>query len=155
MRRALTAVVGVILLLAGCAEEPAKETTGTSGAAWEGPPAADESGSIPVDTFNAFLETADPRLSRSPIRAAVEFVGLEEPAALTTSVVQEQPSIEGGDEVIVTVTSDGLPDDSVRAVRYVLEFRQEEAGWRVHAATTAQACQPGRGHQDFSPEPCI
>ena len=84
--RTVTAVVGVTLLLAGCAEEPAKETTGTSGTAWEGPPAADESGSIPVDTFNAFLETADPRLSTSPIRAAVEFVGYGEPLALTTRV---------------------------------------------------------------------
>lgn len=153
--RTVTAVVGVTLLLAGCAEEPAKETTGTSGTAWEGPPAADESGSIPVDTFNAFLETADPRLSTSPIRAAVEFVGYGEPLALTTSVVLEKPSLEDVDEVTVTATSDGLPDDSVRAVRYVLEFERDGHDWRLSAATLSQRCQPGRGHQGFSPEPCI
>jgi len=57
---------------------------------------------------------------------------------------------------VVTVTKEGLADDSVGALRYVLEFERQASGsWRLRSAAWAQRCQGGRGHQDFTPELCI
>ena len=51
---------------------------------------------------------------------------------------------------------DGLGDDSVRARRYELTFtRRPDGSWRIESAQWAQRCQPGRGHQTFSAEPCL
>jgi hypothetical protein len=106
-----------------------------------------------VDGFNRFL--SDHRdLARSPVRAAVEFVRLKDPAALTTRVGAQASRLENPDSVRVVLTEDGLPDDSVRAVRYALEFSRSGNRWRLESARRTQRCQPGRGHQRFSPKPC-
>ena len=120
---------------------------------WNGPPAPDASGAIVVDGFNSFLSN-HPDLARSPIRAATEFVRLKDPSALTTRVIAQASRLENPDEVRVLLTEDGLADDSVRAVRYVLEFRRTDRRWRLESARRVQRCQQGRGHQRFSPKPC-
>ena len=120
---------------------------------WSGPPAPDESGAIVVDGFNTFLSN-HPDLARSPVRATTEFVRLKDPSALTTRVLAKASELENPDEVRVLLTEDGLADDSVRAVRYVLEFRRTDRRWRLQSARRVQRCQPGRGHQRFSPRPC-
>ena len=56
----------------------------------------------------------------------------------------------------VTATLDGLLDDSVQAARYTVELQRNDAkAWRVRAVDWAQQCQAGRGHQAFSPQPCV
>jgi hypothetical protein len=116
---------------------------------WNGPPAPDDSGAIAVDGFNAFLSN-HPDLARSPIRAATEFVRLKDPQALTTRVIAQASQLEDPDEVRVLLTEDGLADDSIRAVRYRLEFSRRGRRWRLESARRVQRCQPGRGHQRFS-----
>jgi hypothetical protein len=124
--------------------------------AWEEFPTLEPSGDIPVDEFNAYLESAEPSWATSPLRASLEFLRLDQPVALTTSVVMKTPLPEGGNQAVVRVTKDGLADDSIGAVRYVLEFeRQADDGWRLRSASWAQRCQLGRGHQDFTPELCV
>jgi hypothetical protein len=124
--------------------------------AWEQFPTLERSGDIPVDEFNAYLESAEPPWATSPLRASIEFLHLDEPVALTTSVVMETHPPEGGDQAVVTVTKDGLADDSIGAVRYILDFeRRPDGRWRFRSASWAQRCQVGRGHQDFTPELCI
>jgi hypothetical protein len=56
----------------------------------------------------------------------------------------------------VTVTLDGLLDDSVRGEEHVLAFRRdpESRRWRLDKATSKVRCHPGRGHADFSTAPC-
>lgn len=122
--------------------------------AWSGPPRPDESGHIPVEGFNRFL-SRHPDLARSPVRATIEFVRLKDPSALTTTVRAEASRLENPQEVRVTLTQDGLPDDSIRAVRYVLEFKRAGQRWELESARRTQRCQPGRGHQRFSPKPCL
>ena len=122
-------------------------------AEWSGPPAPDESGAIVVDGFNTFLSNHSD-LARSPIRAATEFVRLKDPNALTTRVLAEASELENPSEVRVLLTEDGLADDSVRAVRYVLVFSRTDRRWRLQSARRVQRCQQGRGHQRFSPRPC-
>lgn len=61
----------------------------------------------------------------------------------------------GPDEVEVLLVHDiSGQDDSVRAVRHVVSVAVDETS-RVIDSRIEQACQPGRGHQDFSAEPCL
>jgi hypothetical protein len=120
---------------------------------WEGPPDPDASGNIAVNGFNEFLQE-HPNLQRSPVRATIKFVKLKDPGALTTKVKAEPNQLESPETVRVALTEGGLPDDSVQAIRYVLEFRRAGGHWKLEKARRTQRCQPGRGHQDFSPEPC-
>jgi hypothetical protein len=117
------------------------------------PPQADESGHMPVDGFNDYL-AQNPELARSPILATVEFARLKDPRALTTTVREEAPVLEQPQTVRVVLTEDGLPDDSIRAIRYVLDYERTGGRWRLGSARRLQRCQPGRGHQRFSPAPC-
>lgn len=124
---------------------------------WDQFPEVDRtSGEVAVDEFNAYLDSAQPPWAISPLRASLEFLAMKEPLAQTTSVVMETHPPEGADEALVTVTEDGLADDSVGAIRYVLEFeRQADDSWRLLSGTWAQRCQSRRGHQDFSTELCV
>jgi|SRR5688572_9338858 len=121
--------------------------------AWNGPPRPDESGHIAVEGFNGFL-SRHPDVARSPVRAAIEFVRLKDPTALTTTVRSRSSQLENPREVRVMLTEDGLPDDSIRAVRHVLEFKRTGRRWKLESARRTQRCQPRRGHQQFSPRPC-
>jgi hypothetical protein len=121
---------------------------------WTGPPRPDESGNIAVEGFNQFL-SRHPDLARSPVRATIEFVRLKDPTALTTTVRARASRLENPREVQVTLTEDGLPDDSIRAVRYRLDYKRADRRWELESARRTQRCQPGRGHQRFSPRPCL
>ncbi|MBP0018469.1 MAG: hypothetical protein J7647_13090 [Cyanobacteria bacterium SBLK] len=44
----------------------------------------------------------------------------------------------------------GLPDDSIQGIRYCLEFK-EKLDW----AGSQVKCKPGRGHENWGPEPCL
>lgn len=120
---------------------------------WRGRIRPDESGNIPVDAFNEFL-SEHPDLARSPVRATIEFAKLGDPSGLATIVRARASEVERPDSVRVTLTEDELPDDSIRSVRYVLRFRRSGRRWVVESARRLQRCQPGRGHQRFSPRPC-
>jgi hypothetical protein len=121
---------------------------------WDGPPAPDPSGNIAVDGFNDFLQD-HPNLRKSPVRATIRFVGLDDPGALKTRIRAETNQLEAPERVRVVLIEDGLADDSIRAVRYALQFRRAGAdNWKLQSAKRTQKCQPGRGHQNFSPAPC-
>ena len=88
--------------------------------------------------------------------AATEFLRLDRAHGRHDVDRRAGRPAEGSGPTTVTVTLDGLLDDSVRAQRFVLVLSQNDDGeWRLDSAATAQRCQPGRGHQAFSPEPCV
>lgn len=65
-------------------------------------------------------------------------------------------SAENSDSLTVFVTDDGFLDDSVRGEKYKFELKRNEQGvWKVVSAGKAWKCQEGRGHQDYSTEPCV
>jgi hypothetical protein len=134
-------------LLAGCGS--AVETE------WAGPPRAHADGSIPVGSFNDYLGDYED-YAESPEGLAAEFLRLDEHRGATTSLVTRDGA-EGGDRVTAVATLDGVLDDSVDAVRYVLVVTREEGeeGWRLESAVRTQRCQAGRGHASFSAEPCL
>ena len=112
-------------------------------------------GAIDVTPFNDFLQFAAGPVNRSPCDAARVLLHLDRPRDSTETVsVAVEP--EGAANATVTVTIDQLADDSIAAVRYDLRF--EDSGndaIRLATAVWSQRCQPGRGHQDFSTEPCV
>jgi len=108
-----------------------------------------------VASFNDFLAGAGESYAHAPITVVTEYLRLDETTAASTAVVVRAPS-EGRSPVTVEVTLDRLLDDSVRALRYVLDLqRSAEGTWRLRSATVTQRCWPGRGHMRFSPEPCV
>jgi hypothetical protein len=119
------------------------------------PEPKDETGALPVDEFNDFVAQTRPAFATSALRTAIEFTNAGEDGAATTSVVAFAGPEGNADEASVTVTRDGLADDSIRALRYriVLE-RADDRSWRLRSAQRTQRCQQGRGSQEFSTKLC-
>ena len=122
---------------------------------WPGPPRPQKDGTIAVTEFNQYVERADAAWTRSPLLLTIEFLRIESPEAATTAIDLET-SPEGANEASVTVTLDGLLDDSVRSVRtFLTVLRQPDETWRLKSARREQRCWPDHGHQNFSPAPCL
>ena len=132
--------------------EPAPAPSGS----WPGlPQPLPADGTLPVDAFDAHAEGVDEPWERSLLALSSEFVGLDATDGPDVSFVATSGP-EGAGPATATLVLDGLLDDSVRARRYVLTLsRRDDGTWRLDAATWAQRCNEGRGHQAFSPEPCV
>jgi hypothetical protein len=137
------------------------ETTGSTTTAepsedWDGlPEPLPADGTLPVGAFNAHAESVDEAWERN-LRATVdEFIGFDELKAPNVSF-QATTGPEGGGPTSASILLDGLLDDSVRARRYDLTLsRRQDETWRIDSASWAQRCQEGRGHQAFTPAPCL
>jgi hypothetical protein len=143
---AYAAVFLAALALSGCGKGDTSS--------WAGPPDPGADGTVAVEDFAAHQQDVDEPWEGSAAMAAAEFLRLDERTA-TTTTIEGRASAEGAGPETVTVTLDGLLDDSVRAERWTLEFGADGENYVLTAATWAQRCQPGRGHQDFTPEPCV
>jgi hypothetical protein len=116
-------------------------------------PAENSDGSIGVAIFNAHLDSEHPPWASSPERVANEFLNTDTVDASTVATHVTALSPQAAD---VVVNADGLRDDSVHAARYSLHLvRQPDRTWRLAVATWSQQCQPNRGHQSFTTEPCL
>jgi len=127
---------------------------GEGGATWAGPPDPASDGTVAVEDFSAYQDDVDEPWEGSAAMAAAEFLRLDERAAARTTI-EGRASAEGAGPEIVTVTLDGLFDDSIRSERWTLTFEPEGETYRLTAAEWALRCHPGRGHEDFSAEPCV
>lgn len=137
------------LIAAGCGSDVDVELV------WAGPPDAASGGVVSTQGFSAFQQEVDEDWERSPALAAGVFLRLDERKAVRITI-DAKAGPEGGGGQIVTVTLDGIADDSVRTERWTLGF--EEAPDDVYALTGALRelrCQEGRGHQDFNGEACL
>jgi hypothetical protein len=156
------AALVTLSLAAGCTSgkeegRPAPSATSKveTSSTWHGPPRAGKDGTIAVAGFNEHVERGGGQWTRSPLLLAINFLGLDGENAATTSIDLEA-SPEGGDEASMTVTLDGLLDDSVRGVRTALTLdRQADGSWRLRSARQEQRCWPNRGHREFSSALCL
>jgi hypothetical protein len=139
------AVSLAVVVLAGCG----KSDTAT----WAGPPDPGSNGAVAVEDFAAHQQDVDERWEGSAAMAAAEFLRLDERTAATTTI-EGRASAEGAGPETVTVTLDGILDDSVRTERWTLTFEPDGESYVLTEAAWAQRCQPGRGHQNFSSELC-
>ena len=109
-------------------------------------------GKLPVDAFNTRAESVDEPWERTLAAITAEFLALEEQEGGSRSF----QSTSSGDSASASLLVDGLGDDSVRARRYELTFsRRDDGTWKIESASWVQRCYVGRGHQDFSAEPCV
>jgi hypothetical protein len=134
--------------LAGCGDDVEVELV------WGGPPDPESGGIVSTAGFAAFQANVDEHWERSAAMAAGEFLRLDERTAVRTTI-DGKSSGEGEGPQTVTVTLDGLLDDSVRAERWTLVFERDDETYRLVNALWEQRCQPDRGHQAFSPDDCV
>jgi len=154
MRRVLLPAAAVLaLVLAGCGSDSG--SSGSQQSTWSGPPMPSADGTLAFADFNTYLAGDGQAFATSPTAAVTEYLGLDKMSAAVTTMRATSPGeVRNFSEVVTTL--EGLLDDSVKASRYTVELQQNDAKqWRVRAAEWAQSCQAGRGHQDFSPEPCV
>ncbi len=112
-------------------------------------------GELPVDDFNAYAESVDEPWERDVAATTNEYVGRDRVDVPSVSF-QATSGGEGAGPTNASLLLSGLLDDSVRARRYDLTLsRRQDGTWRIDSASWAQSCQQGRGHQAFTPEPCL
>lgn len=109
------------------------------------------------------LFTAQP--GQKPLEAALAFLQDELPDGYAegnqiTTIKQEPVFCTGSQpchvQNIITLTIDGLADDSAKAQRHILVLEQvPDQPWQIIKHDTEWACWPGRGHIEFSTELCI
>ena len=121
---------------------------------WGGPPDPNSAGIVSTAGFATYQENVDEHWERSAAMTAAEFLRLDERTAVRTTI-EGKASAEGLGPQTVTVTLDGLADDSVRAERWSLAFEQDGEAYRLTTALREQRCQAQRGHQSFSADDCV
>lgn len=141
-RRARPVLVLALLLLAGCDHSP-----GTSG------PAGAESADAGRDAFQEIPLPAGASLGDDPEALARTLFGAVEPMEGDYSEAVETLAASP-DGRVVQFTRMGLPDDSVRGLRYRLELAPEGDQWQLGWVGRQVRCWPGRGHEDWGVAPC-
>ena len=134
--------------LAGCG------SSATSAQVWSGPPGPGAGGVVVTNGFAFFQKKVNEPWERSPAMAAAEFLRLDGRTAARITI-SATASGEGAGPQTVVVTLDGLPDDSVRAERWTLAFKEQGGVYTLSSATREQRCRAGRGHQAYAPGPCV
>ncbi len=112
---------------------------------------------VDVNQINQTIDRAARRGNnwvKSPMQVLARLAG--DFNEMKSRMIQlNSPSSENSDSIMVTVTNDGLMDDSVRSEKYVYKLEKTSRGvWKVTSAQKSWKCQPNRGHQDFSAVPC-
>lgn len=109
----------------------------------------DNYSAINLEQINSDLTGSNPR------EIAIAAFGIQEPQE---GNFQQTVTVDDGDrQQVVTITQNNLPDDSVRDVRYRVEFEPvaQRSQWRMVWAGRQQRCQQGRGSQDWTTEACL
>ena len=115
---------------------------------WQGARQFNADGSLGLPGLNEHIASSQPTWAYDPTALAEMIAG---------PLVESEGRVVGFDGLVVTITTSGHADDSVYATRLTLTLQQPAAGeaYVVTDARWGQACQPGRGHQDFTPELCV
>lgn len=107
----------------------------------------------PEQTSSTNQENATPILSEIEALALVKTTWGDCPPLECSQVVASVT--KQGSIIYVTATYEGLRDDSQSAERKTAVATYGSGKWTLGEVTVTQQCWPGRGHQDYSSEPCI
>ncbi|MEO0778663.1 MAG: hypothetical protein AAF146_19005 [Bacteroidota bacterium] len=113
-----------------------------------------------VMSFTAFNEEvaqareAGQAWTESPLTVALQFVGAQFDCREKTVAVKSLSGGEVFDKVLVTVTEDGLLDDSVSASKAIIRMERQNGFWRISSARQVWRCWEGRGHVEYSNAAC-
>lgn len=90
-----------------------------------------------------------------PAQVALKAMGEGfQESATNLRITQRVDGGEMPEKAEVTVEETGLMDDSVEAERTVFSLQFKDGQWTIAERVKTQRCRTGRGHQDFSSQPC-
>lgn len=94
--------------------------------------------------------------SNDPIEVALNAVREQGGAGGKRREIRaENDSLENPQRSTVTITGEGLADDSVRGYRFRLQLQKDaEGNWTVTDVQKSWVCQPGRGSQEYTQALC-
>jgi len=85
-----------------------------------------------------------------PLEVALHLSG-----DMNSKVNRDISIVTNNNQVTVTIVDDGYRDDSIRGKKIVIQLQQDENKvWYVTDAIYGFRCQDGRGHQNYTCEPC-
>ena len=109
-----------------------------------------ETGVVTAPGLNEYIDENAPSWAADPDTLAYQLVPWIGPNERVTV------EFDDAESPIITITTSGFLDDSVAASQRMITTELGDDGLlRFVTGTYGQQCQPGRGHQDFSTEPCI
>ena len=141
-RLASPALVLALILLGGC--DRSSQTS---------EPAEAASDDVGREAFQEMPLPEGGSLGDDPEALARSAFGTREPIEGSYSEVVETLAVSA-DGQVVQLTQMGLPDDSVRGMRYRLEFAPQSDQWQLSWVGRQVLCWPGRGHEDWGTAPC-
>ncbi|ACA99470.1 MULTISPECIES: hypothetical protein [Cyanophyceae] len=78
------------------------------------------------------------------------------PESFRVSIERQNDTVENPQRSTVTITQEGLLDDSVRGQRFTISLNKNANGtWTVSDRQVTWRCQPGRGSQTYSAQLCL
>ncbi len=118
-----------------------------------------EGKAIDVSELNAAISAAAAK-NESWIKSAMEVTakvaGDFSETAFRSVEIESPGGAEGGTVLDVTVTDDGLMDDSVRGEKRVYKLEVGSNGvWKVVSGSKTWRCWEGRGHTGWGTKPCL
>jgi hypothetical protein len=106
--------------------------------------------------FNKIVLSADAKgeeWTADPVLVSLKFIGPS--AGMTQTIERTYDNPESPKAAQVTITNEKLLDDSIMAVRHKLVLNKHENGsWVIESSGKAIKCWEGRGHANYSKEPC-
>lgn len=118
-------------------------------AAWDGATQQPD-GTVDTSGFEQYVNDMEPPPD-DPIEVALLLFDLTHDDVDETETDPTQ-----GSGTRITLLSHIETDDSVASLRRQVTLERAPDGrWTVVETSWDQRCRPGRGHQDYSPEPCV
>ncbi len=75
---------------------------------------------------------------------------------LSQQITLNYDQAESPNKSVIIITEKGYLDDSVSGARYTFQMVKNSHGhWSIFARTHLLKCHEGRGHQEYSEEPCL
>lgn len=120
-----------------------------------------EAKSIEYDVFNEVIKAetrAKEKWVRHPVAVSLLFI---EHHMAGEEVIEHQEKItlkatpEKFVDAVVTIERSGFLDDSTAGDRYVIILEKQPSNeWLIKSVKYGRRCWEGRGHSDYSNEPC-
>ena len=111
-----------------------------------------------VDAFNKSIIVADDAKegwANSPFMIALEYTS-DQLESESKKIEVVAPGPETRDQIIITITEDGLLDDAIKGSLTILKLLQKDNLWQIEKAGKFWECWPDRSKspKGFSTEPC-
>lgn len=121
---------------------------------WQAEPASAGGGELPANDYQS-IELPEVEATDDPVALARKHYGLREFNPVTVETITQRMRQDG--DILVTLSLEGLKDDSVRAIRYRLLFNPASEGlWQLFEVGRQQQCRRGPAKpEEWTTELCL